>query len=81
MIEWIYINSEKISKVAYNKEIKTMYIDFIDSNVDTPYAGVTEAIFTAFCEAKNTDEFFKIHIKDCFEKIDINTENSINCRL
>ena len=81
MVDWIYVNTSKISRIAYNSTIKTMYIDFPDSIVDVPYKGVTEDVFKKFSEAKNVDEFYENNIKDVFERVVINTENQIDCKL
>ena len=81
MVDWIYVNTSKISRIAYNSEINTMYIDFPDSVVDVPYKGVSEEVFKKFSEAKNIDEYYEKHIKDVFDRIVINTENQIDCKL
>jgi len=81
MTEWIYVNTPKITRIAYNPEIKIMYIDFSGSTEDTPYQGVTEKIFRKFSKAKKIDEYFETHIKDNFKSVQISTENKINCSL
>lgn len=81
MVNWITVNSHKISKIAYNAEIETMYIDFKGSKVDTPYTGVTKGMFKLFCNATDIDEFYDTHIKDSFKKIERDTKFSLNCRL
>ncbi len=81
MIKWINVNSKIMSRIAYNSEVKTMYIDFKDSTVDTPYAGVNKALFKSFCEADNIDEYFETFIKNKCKKVEIDIENTVNIRL
>jgi len=81
MIEWIRVRSKKISKIAYNSEVKTMYIDFKGSNVDTPFMKVDENVFKMFCNAEDVDEFYRTKIKNSYQEAILNTENTINCRL
>lgn len=78
MIEWFYVNTPKINKMAYNAEIKTMYIDFYGSTVDTPFKNVPKNTFLEFSQAYSVDEYYEKHIKTCYEKVKIGTENSIN---
>jgi len=81
MIEWINVDSEIMSRIAYNSEVHTMYIDFKGSIVDTPYAGVKQSLFESFCEAENIDEYYENHIREECEKVELDTENVINVRL
>ena len=81
MIEWIDVNTPKIKRIAYNPEIKIMYIDFSGSAIDTPYQDVTEKTFKKFSKARNIDDYYDTHIKDNFERVQISTENKINCSL
>lgn len=81
MTKWIYVNTPKITRIAYNSEIKIMYIDFTGSIVDIPYRGVTEKIFKKFSKAKKIDDYYEAHIKDKFQTVEISTENKINCSL
>jgi len=60
MIEWIYVNTPKIIRIAYNPKIKIMYIDFSGSITDTPYQGVTEATFKKFRKAKKLTSITKL---------------------
>ena len=78
MVEWVYLNTPKINKVGYNAKIKTMYIDFSGSTVDTPYKNVIENTFQEFSQAKNADAHYENYIKTCCERVDINTENSVS---
>ena len=81
MIKWINVNSKIISRIAYNTGVKILYIDFQGSSVDTPYAGVTKEMFEEFSNAENIDEYYEKYIKDSCEKIELDTENVVNCRL
>lgn len=81
MINWIDVNSPKITRIAYNPEILVMYIDFSGSITDTPYQGVTKAIFKKFSKANDIDGYYETHIKDKFQSVQISTENKINCSL
>ena len=81
MVEWININTSKISRIAYNSKINTMYIDFPDSTLDVPYKDVAEEVFIEFSQAKNVDEYYENNIKDTFERVVINTKNQIDCKL
>ena len=81
MIEWIDINSTKIRKIAYNSEIKIMYIDFVCSTIDTQYSGVSEKVFIEFSMADDIDQYYDSHINDVFEKVELNIVNNINLNL
>lgn len=81
MVEWIYVNTPKISRIAYNAEVSTMYIDFPGSTLDIPYKGVTEAVFREFSQAENVDAYYDLHIKDVYPQIERDIENKIDCKL
>lgn len=81
MIDWINVNSSKIRRIAFNAELKMMYIDFVESTVDIPYQGISEATFKEFSNAKNIDNYYELFIKDKYPCIEFNTENKINCSL
>lgn len=81
MVEWINVNESKIKRIAYNPEIKIMYIDFTGSSLDVPYHGITENLFKKFSQAKRVDDYYETHIKNKFEAVQISTENQISCSL
>ncbi len=81
MLDWVYVHTSKIKKMAYNAEIETMYIDFIGSTVDTPYKNVSEKTFNEFSQANDVDEHYEMHIKSSCQKVEISTENIISCDL
>ena len=81
MIDWINVNSKKIIRIAYNFEIKMMYINFRGSTIDTPYQGVSEETFAEFSKANDIDDYFNRHIRDVHIKVKIDTENVVGCRL
>ena len=81
MVEWVYVNTSKITRIAYNSDIEIMYVDFSGSTVDVPFKGVSEKVFREFSQAKNIDDFYENHIKNIFKRIEINTENKIACNI
>ena len=72
---------KKIAKIAYNAELKTMYIAFQGSTVDTPFVGVSKKEFNKFSKAANIDEHFNDKIQGTFEEVTLDTEIVINCNL
>ena len=81
MIDWVYVNSQKISRIGYNSKILTMYIDFQGSNLDTPYTGVSEALFKSFCNAKDIDLYFDQYIKVVCKKVVLDTDSALNFKI
>lgn len=81
MIKWINVESKIMSRIAYNAEVKIMYIDFKDSTIDTPFSGVNKALFESFCKADNIDDYYENFIKHKCEKVEIDTKNRVNIRL
>ena len=80
MIEWISVNTCTITRIGYNQEVKTMYIDFAGSSFDTPYQKVPEMVFKKFSKARKTDDFYVNKIKDKYQPTEIDTESSIGCK-
>lgn len=80
MIEWISVNTCKITRIGFNQEVKTMYIDFTGSSYDTPYQNVTEEVFKTFSQAHRVDDFYEKKIKGIYEPTKINIENTIACK-
>ena len=61
MIQWAFVNTHTINRIGYNKEVQTLFIDFIGSETDTAYIKVPVSLFENFIEAKSPD----ITIKGC----------------
>jgi len=76
MIQWSVINSIKINRIGYNKERKSLYIDFAGSDTDTVYLQVPEALYTIFCESKSADKYYEQFVKDYFDEAVFNAENA-----
>ncbi len=81
MIEWISVNTCKITRIGYSKEVNAMYIDFIGSTIDTPYQNVSEEVFKTFSQAKKIDDFYETEIKNIYQPTQINTESTIDCEI
>jgi len=81
MIEWIKVRSPVISKIAYNSEVKTMFVSYKGSTVDTPYTGVSKDMFIGLSNATDIDEHFDAHIKHHCKEVQIDTENVLSCDL
>lgn len=81
MIEWIKVRSPKISKIAYNSKVNTMFVSYKGNDVDTPYTGVSEDMFLKFSEASDIDKYFETHIKKTCKEVVLDTKNILNCDL
>ena len=55
-----------------------MFIDFVDSKVDTPYKNIPESLFSKFIESDSVDTFYDEQIKDIFESVQIDSENNFD---
>lgn len=77
MIKWTQIRKGTINRVGYNKEVKSLYIDFIGSDTDTAFLNVPEALFTYFVEASFPERFFKLFVEDYFEVAQLKFENNV----
>lgn len=81
MIKWISVNTCQITRIGYNQEINTMYIDFIGSSTDTPYQNVTEEMFKTFSQTERVDDFYEANIKGVYEPTKINIQSTIDCEI
>ena len=77
MTEWIHVNTNNITRIGYNKDLRTLIIDFVGSACDTPYKNVTEKTFVEFTQAERIDEYYNIFIKDIYKPSEIHTESTI----
>ena len=66
MVEWIDVKTSRINRIGYNKEVKTMFIDFQGSEIDTPYVNVPENVFKSFTNSDTINKYFKKHIEGKF---------------
>jgi len=64
--------------VGYNKEVKSLYVDFIGSDVDTAFLNVPEALYVFFVEAKIPDYFFRSFVEGYFEEAKLKLENNVD---
>ena len=78
MTKWIYVNTSKITRIGYNREMKTMYIDFVGSLVDTPYKNVPESLYSEFVESGSINTFYQDHIEDVYESVNVESENKFD---
>ena len=67
MVEWIAVKTSRINRIGYNKEVKTMFIDFQGSEIDTPYVDVPENVFKSFSKSDTINKYFKEHIDGKFK--------------
>jgi len=67
MVEWVAVKTSRINRIGYNREVKTMFIDFHGSEIDTPYVNVPENIFNSFSESDTINKYFKEHIDGKFK--------------
>lgn len=67
MVEWVLVNSSKINRIGYNKIVRTMFIDFQGSEIDTPYVDVPEDVFKSFSKSDSINEYFNEHIDGKFK--------------
>ena len=62
MVEWVIVKTSKINRIGYNSQVKTMFIDFQGSEIDTPYVDVPENVFKTFSMSDTINKHFKEHI-------------------
>ncbi len=67
MVEWAFVNTHKINRIGYNKEVQSLYIDFVGSLTDTAYIKVPESLFESFKAVKSPDKFYDQFIDGYFE--------------
>ena len=78
MTRWVNVNTFKITRIGYNREVETLFIDFVGSHVDTPYKKVPESLFNRFIESDTADTFYDQNIKDVYESVQIDSENNFD---
>ena len=78
VIKWAQLDKGIINRVGYNKEVNSLYIDFIGSDVDTAYVDVPESLYTLFVEAKNPDKFFQQFVNGYFAEAKLILESQVN---
>ena len=67
MVEWVVVDTSRINRIGYNREVKTMFIDFQGSQIDTPYVNVPESVFKTFSNSDTINKYFKEHIDGKFK--------------
>lgn len=78
MIRWTSVNTREINRIGYNKEVNSLFVDFIGSDVDTVYVDVPESLYTLFVEAKDIDKFFKQFVNGYFKEANLIFESRVN---
>ena len=69
MVKWAVVNADTINRIGYNKEVQSLYIDFIGSETDTAFIKVPEPMFKYFVEAKSPDKFFRQFVDGYFDDV------------
>jgi len=82
MVEWTIVKTNKINRVGYNKLKKSMYIDFVGSEIDTVFSKVPEELYSTFIQAKSPDQFYAQFVDFYFEiivgeSLDINNNPAV----
>lgn len=67
MIEWAIDEKSLIRRIGYDSDIKSMYIDFKNSEVDVPYCNVPEHEYRNFVNAKSKVRYYIKHIRDSYD--------------
>ncbi len=67
MVEWVIVKNSRINRIGYNRVVKTMFIDFQGSEIDTPYIDVPENVFKIFSKSDTINKYFKEHIDGKFK--------------
>ncbi len=67
MIEWVIDEDSIIRRIGYDREIKSMYIDFKNSEVDVPFCNVPEEVYIKFVESKSRVRFYLRYIRDFYD--------------
>lgn len=62
MVEWVSVKTSKINRIGYNSKVKTMFIDFQGSEIDTPYINVPKSVYKEFSGSDTVNKYFKEHI-------------------
>ena len=69
MVSWTKINAEKIKRVGYNKEKETLFIDFNESETDSIFLNVPEALYQIFIEIDFPDQFYDELVEGYFDTL------------
>ncbi|WP_299872704.1 KTSC domain-containing protein [uncultured Cocleimonas sp.] len=67
MVEWVAVKTSRINRIGYNREVKTMFIDFQGSEIDTPYVNVPESVFKSFSKSDTINKYFNEYIDGKFK--------------
>jgi len=67
MVQWAFVNTQKINRIGYNKEVGSLFIDFTGSDIDTAFINVPESLFQSFIEAKSPDEFYDQFVEGYYD--------------
>lgn len=67
MVEWVSVKTSRINRIGYNSQVKTMFIDFQGSEIDTPYINVPKNVFKEFSESDSVNKYFKENIDGKFK--------------
>ncbi len=67
MVEWVTVKTSRINRIGYCREVKTMFVDFLGSEIDTPFINVPENIFKSFSKSNTINKYFKEHIDGKFK--------------
>lgn len=78
MVEWAVVNTDTIKRIGYNKEVQSLYVDFIGSEIDTAFVKVPEPLFTFFVEAKSPDKFFNQFVDGYFDVAKMRFKNEVH---
>lgn len=78
MIQWARLSKGTINRIGYNIDVKSLYIDFMGSDVDTVYLDVPESLYPLFIEAKDPDKFFQQFVNGYFKEAKLSLENQVN---
>jgi len=62
MVDWIRVNSNAISQVAYSNGI--LYIVFRESSECYQYSGVPASVYTGLVTARSIGQYFNQWIRD-----------------
>lgn len=61
--DWIYVTSDSISAIKYDKMAQKLWIKFLNGGRTYSFAGVPESLYNAFISDKSKGSFFHKNIK------------------
>lgn len=67
MVKWTIVSTNIINRIGYNRLKKSMYIDFVGSEIDTIFSKVPEELYSTFIQAKYPDQFYVQFVEFYFE--------------